>query len=414
MNPFFTDTNIGFAIFLAILGLVVALFISEGDRLLGPAFLYAYGIRSVVALLGLPFSFVYGYEKDALQMELFMASYSTGSRPNFALVFPNAFFYPWLMSFVYSETGRQPSIIVWINVMLASFSCYFASKIGQKIWGDIAGKKTGLFLAFFPYFILVSTATLREAPIWFCLSLGGYSAVKTMEKFDFRWWLLSIFSLVLATGFHDAIGFFLLCWIIYTPFAVKKAGRHRLAGAIGIVSLLFALGALYILVGTGTGKLAQVLAKVQSGKGKQISQLNENSNADARANYGYLFPVGNAPAQVALAPVETLVLFGSPTIWMVRSGADVAAFFDGLTYLYLLFAIFAHRKEVWRDYRARGLLLAFTSSALILGLGTQNYGTAIRHRAKLLAILVPIAAIAFRNKPRESRVSAESLEPVVG
>lgn len=91
-------------------------------------------------------------------------------------------------------------------------------------------------------------------------------------------------------------------------------------------------------------------------------------------------------------PARLLYFLFSPFPWDIRLPAHIIGYVDGAIYLALVALILANVGKIWRNPAARMVLLVFLVLLVSLALGTANFGTAIRHRAKLVLLLVVLAA----------------------
>jgi hypothetical protein len=409
MNPFFTDFNILVAMICAVVGAYGAFKIANRDRKLGMVVLLAFSVRTLVSLPGLSFNAVSGFEKDAFIAEGFMWQWCHGGRPPIFFCFPGAKFYAWLGSYVYEYIGHAPSIMVWLNVVFSSLACYITAKTTQRIWGDAAAKVAGLSLAVFPYMVYQSTVILREATICFCMAVGIYLMVRTVEKWHWVTYAGGCLSLFIAAGLHDGMILFLLAWIFYMPYGLRKSGNPRMGKNLGVVGFFLAIGFMCMVMFVGSGKIAAAVTAAEVGQ--KVGPLDPTLTEDSHANYDYMLPKGNPLLELAAVPALALFLLITPTIWMVKSGSDVVGFCDGLIYLWALFLIIKYRRDIFENIAAKGIFIATLLTTLLLGFGTINYGTAIRHRAKLLPALAPLAAAAIVARQRKPSLVTAELAP---
>ena len=116
-------------------------------------------------------------------------------------------------------------------------------------------------------------------------------------------------------------------------------------------------------------------------------------------------------------PLRVFFFLGSPFFWMVSQFRDVLGLLDALVYLYMA-------SRITLDIVRRRLLkidvylsVALVSAAIMVlfALGTSNYGTAFRHRAKTFPWLLLLylygsairhhSAIVFKHGRRWQRLN---------
>jgi len=76
---------------------------------------------------------------------------------------------------------------------------------------------------------------------------------------------------------------------------------------------------------------------------------------------------------------------------MVRSLEHIIGVFDSSVYLALAFNAFRRRRTIRASSAGRCVFWSFLVLALVYAIGTSNFGTAIRHRVKVLPLLIILA-----------------------
>ena len=94
-------------------------------------------------------------------------------------------------------------------------------------------------------------------------------------------------------------------------------------------------------------------------------------------------------------PVRMIYFFYTPFVWMISTAADIVGLFDALLYIFLSIYAFKGLAYLWcKDkllfWAIVSILLVFL---VVFAWGTSNYGTAIRHRQKIVWFLTIPAAI---------------------
>ena len=60
--------------------------------------------------------------------------------------------------------------------------------------------------------------------------------------------------------------------------------------------------------------------------------------------------------------------------------------------MYLSILILLNLKIIWKDPALKLILLILLSYLIVFGIGVGNFGTAIRHRSKLVILIILLAA----------------------
>jgi hypothetical protein len=142
---------------------------------------------------------------------------------------------------------------------------------------------------------------------------------------------------------------------------------------------------------------------------ERIRDLGEES-AIGRAAYLQNVKIDSVTDAVWILPQRVGYFLFAPTIWMVQTSLDLLGVIDGLFYVVLAWCLFLSRRYIWENVLARYLLVIALVVLTIFAMATSNYGTAIRHRAKIAPILISLIVITpitryRRNDLRYSRVN---------
>ena len=103
-----------------------------------------------------------------------------------------------------------------------------------------------------------------------------------------------------------------------------------------------------------------------------------------------------------VAPLKFAYLLFAPFPWDVRALRHLIGLADGLMYMMLSLICVRFWKPIWQNPQARVILIVIVPLLVAFGIGTSNFGTGLRHRAKALAVLALLAS------PWLSRISLRS------
>ncbi len=91
-------------------------------------------------------------------------------------------------------------------------------------------------------------------------------------------------------------------------------------------------------------------------------------------------------------PFQVSYFLFSPFPWDIKRPAHFVGLLDGMLYFAIFFLIFRNIKNVWANPSSRIVLLIILPLVLAFALGTGNFGTGLRHRAKFAAVFIALAA----------------------
>ena len=195
---------------------------------------------------------------------------------------------------------------------------------------------------------------------------------------------------ILAQLFHaGAVGATLVILLIYSRVSLQSVTvRDNLRPLVLLVVLATAMGMLQFSLRTGIGveKVWGLLSDFD------IDTIASWQDYSARGRGAYLSGVA-MDAWIDLIwniPLRLLFFFGTPFIWMVSQFRDVLGLLDAFVYLYLVLRITLDikRQHHRTSYAYLSVALVIAAIVVLFALGTSNYGTAFRHRAKVFPWLL--------------------------
>jgi hypothetical protein len=201
-----------------------------------------------------------------------------------------------------------------------------------------------------------------------------------------------------AAAFHGgmavgALAFLGLVWIDAVRRVANGLLRLRLAVfSLGVV-FLAALPIGLVLSGQVAlpklGSLAAVDVETVLLHGKQSAR-------DGAAYPGYVMATDPAEFFVK-APLRVAYFLFGPFPWDIRSPHQLIGLLDGILYIGLAWLIYRNRKAVWADPAAKWVLAIVLAIAVVFAFGVGNFGTALRHRGKILIALIVLATPRLRG-----------------
>ena len=112
----------------------------------------------------------------------------------------------------------------------------------------------------------------------------------------------------------------------------------------------------------------------------------------------------NSPAELVWqSPIRLTYFLFAPFPWMVAEVSDIFGLVDSALFFYLVARVVRRRKGL-PDRPATVLALGvFAAMAVVVALGVSNYGTALRHRNKMLPLLLAASlSLALPARRRET------------
>ena len=102
-------------------------------------------------------------------------------------------------------------------------------------------------------------------------------------------------------------------------------------------------------------------------------------------------------------PIRMVYFLFAPFPWMIGEAGDIFVFLDGT--FYIILTVMAFRRLKFLDSKIKkAVLLYFFAFVVVFSIGTTNYGTAMRHRHKILWLITAVAVLPRRIEEIDQRV----------
>ena len=295
-------------------------------------------------------------------------------------------------SLVYSLTGRAPYVLALLMVALGVGVIYLAHQTALELWDDAkAARAVAWAVALFPQLLLHSALFLREIPVAFCLAGAGLSAIRYVKRNDLK--QVVWFSCWIAVGalFHSGVIFAIPALVLGNLLARPRGGRARVRYyATNILAVVLLAGVMYAVnaTGFGLGKFGGSLDQVP-----ETFTTRELQDVTGDAAFPEWLRIRGGVSEAWKVPVRYVALVFSPLVpYMVRQPEHVLGLVDAALYLGLFWIVVRHWRTLKENRPAFVLLVVVLMLLLTYALGVSNFGTAIRHRAKMAPLLLILAA----------------------
>lgn len=292
------------------------------------------------------------------------------------------------LALVYYLTDTSRFFAQALNVVFSYSSILIVRKCCLQIGLNNKGVMVAMSLmAFMPSLVMFSGILLREAWIQFFLVLSLLFFIKWYKSAGFRNALFCVLASLSAAYMHEGmIGIligYLFAFMVYNHHQGKEKVSSRSFLALIAISVL----AIVLLMNLSSfgGKLGRV----------QDEDFLESEIQANEAGSAYLqWMAGSSYATaIILSPIRMIYFLFSPLPFDWRGIMDVIVFMiDSMVYLVLLIRTLRHYR--FRRPLRKYILISFLFVTMIFSIGTNNSGTALRHRAKLFPMLVLCLSVA--------------------
>lgn len=353
---------------------------------------------------------------DALHFERLAWRLSDNGREGItAYLGSGAGFIALLGSYIYDLTGRAPLVLGIAMAVLGTGIIGIAYFAALELWEDLyVARAVAWAVALFPQLLLHSALFLREIPVSFCLAAAGLCAVRYIKRSKVAHAVWYACWVALGTLFHSAVIVAIPALVFGMILARPRGNRGKIKYyAISAVAAFVLIGVIYVANETGFG-----LGKFG---GSLDAALETFEQQEGRATLGSAaFPewmrVRGGLSDTWKIPIRFTAFLFSPLVpFLVRSLRHLLGVLDAVLYLFLLWNLWRNRKVVMQNQTAVVLLIVFLTLCLVFSLGVSNFGTAIRHRAKMSPLILLLAAglpEVLRRRGREGASALPFVMPV--
>ena len=333
---------------------------------------------------------------DALSFERNAAIIADNSRSIIEVFQSDGEFYIRLSGFIYYIFGRYPLLLQHISVVTGTLMIYIVYRISSELMGrNYIAKVSAFIITFYPALVQFSAFTRREALIYFFSALAVLYLLKWINYNKLKFFFLSSIFIFITTFFHSGMVFMILVniilYIIYSPQTKKFKFNQKTLIYAGMMSILL-LPVLTTLINEVTTISIDFLA-----------DATERKSSLDRGRAGYLqgFYPTNPFEAIYQTPVRIVYFLFTPFPWQINNLSDLYGFFLDTLPLYVLFFFsYFGLKEIHKESKVLFWVTVFIILSILIPFawGTANYGTAIRHRQKLIWFIISIASIGIVRK----------------
>lgn len=309
--------------------------------------------------------------------------------------------YAVLGAMLFKTIGYHPFAMQATNLVLGTINMCLAVLLVRRYIGEASATGAAVILCLYPFSAFNSVVALREELAIFLFLCGLSLLMRWSRRGDIMPFLAANVGFALAAFVHPgfigaliaATGFF----VVSSLRSMKKGGDRRSALVSALVGMVMFMSSLAVFA-----------SGLELGKGIALTldpdEMYETlgSKFQRQAMGGSAYPAvlaeGDPVRQPWLIPARMAYLLYSPFIWDVRSAVHIVGLIVGVFYIWL--SIRAWR--AWRERRIKGRMRVLgwvlVGLTLVFGMGTNNSGTAVRHKTKFFSLLVLLAAPTFSRR----------------
>ncbi len=390
------------------------------DEILSKIVLIGFLLRSALAyfhrfVFSLPDSTsdAIGFERKAWE-----AASAWISGMDYTVSLTGSHYYPKIIAYIYYFLGRVPLVAQFLNVLLGTIVIYIVYKTILVLFKNIKAARIGAFItAIFPTLNLYSAILLRETFIVFFFALSFYFFSLWIKKGNIKYIILSVSAIFLSAIFHGALFLIGLAYLFFFCFYFPKEKRWRLFSkqlVVGIVitviySCLFfgffgsnipnipRIAYTKIETGIANYKIEAELEKIEAPKITETLERSVFKRAVGKTSYLENVKADNFFDISWQTPIRAFYFYLAPSLKNIKSSLGLMGFIDILFYLFLFIFSIKTLKLIRKEDKALfiALILIFVVFSVVFAWGTSNYGAAVRHRQKIVFLLIVTSSYSF-------------------
>lgn len=315
------------------------------------------------------------------------------------IIIPDVNLFSRIMSvifFVFENNIVLMNIFVFIcSLLLVKFTHKTAILIAEN---KIVADTSALLINIWPISFVFGITVLRETPIQLSFILFLYFFIKYLKENKYKNFFLALIFAIIAAIFHS--GMISLVIVIITILCFYDIKNKKVG--IKTNQLIYTLLILVIA-------FISPLSNIMLSKFDSVNDIDDfiEASSYSAGNTAYMNKSANSIKDVIIQSPYRIVMFSNaPFPWQINSsGTFIAWLIDGIPRIVLIWGIanwlkrFKPKNDFERVIKFSILFIIF-STYLIHALGTANYGTAMRHRAKVLSIeiIILVWGIILRKK----------------
>lgn len=295
--------------------------------------------------------------------------------------------YTVFLTYFYSLTDCSRVMAQFTNVLFGMGVIVYGQKCLRLFNIESHYVRIGtMILCFEPNLIIFSAGLLREAWVEFFTAASLYSFLKWYKTGGNTNFGISLAFLLGGTYMHGgtigiAVGYFLT----YTLYNRKK-DMYMLNTRSWFAIILICVFSAFLM--NNMNLFGNKFEGIDDDNANEVLISSYEKTEVGGSDYLQWLPVSSTLGAIAFSPLKMLYFLFSPVPWEWRGFKDLFAFFlDSIWYVILCWGIY-HSKANHLKSIKQGLVISIVGVVFIFGLGVSNAGTAMRHRAKILPLLV--------------------------
>lgn len=323
--------------------------------------------------------------------------------------------YVWYAALVMRVVGFHELIMPALNLLAGTIGLVFSCLIIQEMWGKKAAKIATWILALYPFAAFNSAIALREELAITAFIIGLFYLLRWARNQSFLGIFIAAIFFGIATSIHAGfVGAFVGMALFMGVKAFRSVKVLIKGRAISRKEFLNTIGSIFglailvgiITVGGGLSLGKGITVGGEDGTQALVESIESRFERDALGGSAYpaVLATGDPFTQPWLIPARMVYFHLSPFPWDIKSPRHLLGLVSALLYSFLFYRIYKGWPKLKERPEHEVMLYMLLGLTFVFGIGVTNIGTAIRHKAKFLILIVLMAAASFSSVKRKSRI----------
>jgi hypothetical protein len=327
---------------------------------------------------------------DRLALEL--CSTTGGSCVNILLSSEQSLL-PKIVAIIYSVGGHSVEVVYFYMFTASIITQLYIYKMFRLLTGQTdVSRKMCLLWMIWPLEFYFSITFLREIPIQCLFTISFYCFLVFLKYNRSRYFIYAISLISVAMLIHSGMVAVMLVYLLIWAIHNERLRMFRLS--LAIVLLLVAM-----ISPLGEMLMHRFISM------ENIEDVVKDHHQNDRANTTYMHTIPTTAEEFIVQIPYRFIMFSlSPFPWQVYNMPTfIAWLLDGvfqLFFFYKIVTLLFNRKPTSRFAleTRRVVLLIFWGVNFVFAMGTAEYGTAMRHRAKIFPMMMIFFTPFFKEK----------------
>ncbi len=308
---------------------------------------------------------------------------------------PSSYFISGVLGGVYRLAGTSNMIVGQaVSVAVGTWVIVVAARLAQALWNNArTERRVAWAVALFPTLVLYSALPMREVYVALAVTGALLCATRALVTGRSSHLVVAVASFVVAIFFHGGVvtGVLALAAVVAVSWVQVGVAIRLIVVAVGMFT--------FLVWDPDVPKIGTLASAVTSDVA--LSMLSSGARGDAA--FPDLVTTQSGVMAVVMFPVRVLYFLAAPFPWDVRSTGHMLGLLDGGAHLLLLAQCVRGRRKMFERVPAMSALVVIGALVVTFAVGTSNFGTAIRHRAKFSPAILAVVMGTVGQRSRMSR-----------